>query len=52
MFDMSDGTLINVRTGEEFTGHGTVPSGCYRLHRKLAMNFYRSIGSLPLYSST
>ncbi len=52
MFEMTDGKLINVQTGEEFTGHDTVPSGCYRLEQKLDMRFYRSMGTMPLIAST
>lgn len=51
MFDMSEGKLTNVATGEEFKSMGTIPSGCYKLERKIDFKFYRSIGTMPLYAS-
>jgi hypothetical protein len=51
MFDMSNGKLTNVQTGAEVTNNTPLPSGCYKLERKIDMQFYRSFGAMPLYAS-
>jgi hypothetical protein len=51
MFDLSNGKLTNVQTGAEITNNTPLPSGCYKLERKIDMQFYRSFGAMPLYAS-